>query len=411
MSRANSATIDELSPVPNGILAFALDDVSSAVRPRPPAYVWTPDGVICPVYYEVLMSCLDHALPGSFPFESRELFCAAASCAHSECTAEQYSRNLVRMRSFVEPFEAATGEKACLLPLSFAFAVFYVTERFKELTANGDSIRKEFAGLLYLHSQMGWDCVVSMPLFDSVFAGFNRGLTSLSEVTQRRGFHPSTVAIVLELMLSDRATSAVVETGALLLFAYLFWFRPCSFRALTLEHVQIFPNSLLVTEVARKATGSSAKERAASRTKIDKRVFPFVQNSRVGLAIVKFFELAVARATSPQSPLFLLSTEPDMNCALQRLLVAAFALQPGSNASTEFTVYSGRIGGLTAAKLLGASAEQINVWGGWVQGGTSWAPYLRPDIHFANVPADVLFAKACFGHLLPVGVGCEPANP
>ena len=127
--------------------------------------------------------------------------------------------------------------------------------------------------------------------------------------------------------------------------------------------------------------------------------------------IVKFFELAVARATSPQSPLFLLSTEPDMNCALQRLLVAAFALQPGSNASTEFTVYSGRIGGLTAAKLLGASAEQINVWGGWVQGGTSWAPYLRPDIHFANVPADVLFAKACFGHLLPVGVGCEPANP
>ena len=48
-----------------------------------------------------------------------------------------------------------------------------------------------------------------------------------------------------------------------------------------------------------------------------------------------------------------------MNCALQRLLVAAFALQPGSNASTEFTVYSGRIGGLTAAKLLGASAEQL----------------------------------------------------
>ena len=350
------------------------------------------------------MSCLDHALPGGFPFESREMFCAAASCAHSECTAEQYSCTFVRMRSFVEPFEAATGEKACLLPLSFAFAVFYVIERFKELTANGDSIKKEFAGLLYLHSQMGWDRVVSMPLFDSVFAGFNRGLTGLSDVVGRRGFHPSTVAIVLELMLSDRATPAVVETGALLLFAYLFWFRPCSFRALTLEHVQILPNCvLMVTEVARKATGSSAAQRAASRTKIVERAFPFVQNSRVGLAIVKFFELAVARATSPQSPLFFLSTETDMNTALQRLLVAALAMQPGSGVSTEFTVYSGRIGGLTAAKLLGASAEQINVWGEWFQEGTSWAPYLRPDIHFADVPSDIVFAKACFGHTLPIG--------
>ena len=126
-------TVDDLSPVPNGILAFALADISITSRPRPPAYEWIPDGVICPVYYEVLMAALDHVLPPGFPFESRELFCAAASCAHSECTAEQYSRNLLRMRSFVEPFEEATGEKACLLPLSLAFAVFCVTERSNEL--------------------------------------------------------------------------------------------------------------------------------------------------------------------------------------------------------------------------------------------------------------------------------------
>ena len=83
------------------------------------------------------------------------------------------------------------------------------------------------------------------------------------------------------------------------------------------------------------------------------------------------------------------------------LLSAAFAMQPGSGVPAEFTIYSGRIGGLTAAKLLGASPERINVWGGWVQGGTSWAPNLCPDIHF-DVPCDVAFGKTCFGHLLPI---------
>ena len=48
-------------------------------------------------------------------------------------------------------------------------------------------------------------------------------------------------------------------------------------------------------------------------------------------------------------------------------------------------------------------AAVINVWGGWVQEGTSWAPYLRPDIHFADTPCDVLFAKTCFGHMLQHG--------
>ena len=93
----------------------------------------------------------------------------------------------------------------------------------------------------------------------------------------------------------------------------------------------------------------------------------------------------MARATTVQSPLFTFRTESDMNTALQRLLPAAFVMQPGFGAPEEFTVYSGRIGGLTATKLLGASPELINVWGGWVQGGTSWAPYLRPNIQFAHV--------------------------
>ena len=343
------------------------------------------------------MACLAHALPPDFPFEHLELFCASAACAHSPCTQEQYSRNLVRLQSFVEPYEAATGLKAKLLPLDFSFAVFYVAERFKELTANGDSIRKEFAGLLYLHSQMGWECCISMPLFDSVFAGYNRGLTGLSDVVGRRGFHPATVAVVLEFMLSAEATPVVLETGALILFAYLFWFRPCSFIALCVEHVSLSANVLLVTEVARKATGSSAAQRAASRTKVVDRVFPFVPNSRVGLALVRFFELAVSRATTVQSPLFTFRTESDMNTALQRLLSAALLMQPGCGTPVEFTVYSGRIGGLTAAKLLGAAPERINLWGGWVQGGTSWAPYLRPDIHFADVPSHVAFASLASG--------------
>ena len=60
---------------------------------------------------------------------------------------------------------------------------------------------------------------------------------------------------------------------------------------------QIVVRSVLeVTEVARKATGSSAAHRAASRTRIVKSSFAFVPNSRVGLALVRFFELAVAHA-------------------------------------------------------------------------------------------------------------------
>ena len=87
----------------------------------------------------------------------------------------------------------------------------------------------------------------------------------------------------------------------------------------TLEHIPLSPDCVLtVTEVARKATGSSAAQRAASRTKIVKRKFPFPESSRVGLAIVKFFELALARATSPQSPVFQLSTETDMNTGMSR---------------------------------------------------------------------------------------------
>ena len=131
---ANSATIDDLSPVPNGILAFALAEVSSHIRP--PAYELNPDDIICLVF-------LAHALPANFPFEHLEIFSAVASCAYSECTVAQYFRSLLRLHTFVEPFKAATRTTACLFLFFFCFGAFYVAERFQELTANGDSIRKE----------------------------------------------------------------------------------------------------------------------------------------------------------------------------------------------------------------------------------------------------------------------------
>ena len=88
-----------------------------------------------------------------------------------------------------------------------------------------------------------------MPLFDAVFTGFNRGITRWSEVVGRRSVHPATVALVLELMLSNEASPVVVEASALLLFTYLFRFQPCSFNALTLEHVRLLSSSVLeVTE-------------------------------------------------------------------------------------------------------------------------------------------------------------------
>ena len=64
------------------------------------------------------------------------------------------------------------------------------------------------------------------------------------------------------------------------------------------------------------------------------------------------------------------TTEAEMNTAIQSLLVPVLALQPGLGTPAEYTIYSGRIGGLTAAKLLGSTPELINMWGGWVQGGT-----------------------------------------
>ena len=106
--------------------------------------------------------------------------------------------------------------------------------------------------------------------------------------------------------------------------------------------------------------------------------------------------------TVTQSPLFAYASEAEINSATPAVLGPVLSLQPGLGTPAEYTVYSGRIGGLTAAKLLGSTPELINLWGGWVQGGTSWAPYLRPDILFKDNRADIDFAKAYFSHLLPV---------
>ena len=400
-SRATSAIID-VSGVPNDALTDFLSEVDSSSRAKAPTYEWAPDSVLCSVYYEVLVSTLGFALPLDAPFATLETFCSAVAGAHSECTAAQYGRGLLRVFQYVEPYEAITGRTVSLLPLSLEFAIFYVAKRFKECTANGDSIRKEFAGLLFLHTQLGFDCCVATPLFDSAFAGYSRGITSLSDVVGRRGLHPSSVALVVELMLAPDAGPVVVETGALILFAYLFWFRPVSVVALSLEHVKILPGNILeVVEVARKATGASASQRAVSRTKIVDRQFPFVPASRLGTALILFLELAMSRVSTAQSRLFTFSTESGMTAAIQRLMSAILLLQPEMGVPEEYTLYSGRIGGLTASKILGASPERVNVWGGWVQGGTSWAPYLRPNILFSEVPADLAFAMCCFDHLLP----------
>ena len=203
-------------------------------------------------------------------------------------------------------------------------------------------------------------------------------------------------------MLAPDAGPVVDETGALILFAYLFWFRPVSVVALSLEHVQILPGNILeVVELARKATGASASQRAVSRTKIVERQFPFVPDSRLGTALILFLELAMSRVSTAQSRLFTFSSESGMTVAIQRLMSAVVLLQPEMGVPEEYTLYSGMIGGLTASKIMGASPERVNVWGGWVQGGTSWAPYLRPNILFKEVPVDLAFAKCCFDHLLP----------
>ena len=160
--------------------------------------------------------------------------------------------------------------------------------------------------------------------------------------------------------------------------------------------------ALEVTETARKATGSSAAQRALSRTKIVKRKWAFAEGPVFESCLLRFLEVSIPRMTATQSPLFAYTSESDMNTAIQAVLAPVLSLQVTLGTPAEYTVYSGRIGGLTAAKLLGSTNELINVWGGWVQGGTSWAPYLRPDIRFKDNRADVDFAKACFSHLLPV---------
>ena len=93
--------------------------------------------------------------------------------------------------------DVAMGENAIFLPLFLGFAIFNVAERLWERTADGDSIRMEFAGLLYLYIPLGWSCVVLTPLFDAAFAGYKRGLSALSELVGHRGLHPSTVVLVI----------------------------------------------------------------------------------------------------------------------------------------------------------------------------------------------------------------------
>ena len=88
-----------------------------------------------------------------------------------------------------------------------------------------------------------------------------------------------------------------------------------------------------------------------SRTKIVERQFPFVPDSRLGTALILFLELAMSRVSTAQSRLFTFSTESGMTAAIQRLMSAVSLLQPEMGVPEEYTLYSGRIGGLRPSSV------------------------------------------------------------
>ena len=296
------------SDLPNDVLLSALSAAVGAARTRTASYDWSPDQYVCYIYYEVLFAVLEHTVPLSFPVEHLNAFCSAASSAHADSTVKQYAQGLLRLFFMVAPYESALGTSACLLPLSLSFAMFYVAERFLDCSANRDSIRKEFAGLLFLHTQLGFPCVLNTPLFDSAFAGYNRGLTAFSDLAGRRGLHPSTVRMVIDVALSPESGPALIEACALLLFSYLFWFRPISFMALKWKDVTLMPNSSIqVHETARKATGASAAQRQISRTKVVLRSWAFAPASVFETFFLRFIEGALKRMSSAKAPPVFLS--------------------------------------------------------------------------------------------------------
>ena len=372
--------------------------------PRDPAYEWCPEPVLSSLYYSVLFVAVAFMLPDDTDLGVLEIFCSAVAGAHSVCTFAQYGANVLRIFSKVADYEDLYGRPAILLPLSFEFCMYYVSSRFQECSASGDSIRKEFQGLIFLHAQVGLECCVSLPVFQSAFSGFTRGITPLSEVSVRRGFHPASVLLVARLIAAPASSPSVIEACSVILLTYIFWFRPVSLRALCVGHVSFsaVPTPVLkVVETARKASGSSAAARARSRTLIVERAFAFDPESPLGTALVVFLRVLLARGKDLSSPLFSFSSEADMTLAVQDVMQIALSGSPEHGHKTEYTVYSGRIGGLTAALKLGSPMPTVNQWGGWVQGGTSWKSYMRPNILFDHVPADLAFARSCFSHLCP----------
>ena len=155
--------IHTATDLPNQVLTSALSSAVLTAGARSAAYDWNPDQYVCSVYYEVLFVVLEHILPRSCPFDHLNAFCSAAAGAHSDSTLSQYGRGLLRLFAIIAPYEAALGCTACLLPLSLSFALVYIAERFQDCSAIGDSNRKEFAGLLFLHTQLGFlVCVVPL---------------------------------------------------------------------------------------------------------------------------------------------------------------------------------------------------------------------------------------------------------
>ena len=153
----------------------------------------------------------------------------------------------------------------------------------------------------------------------------------------------------------------------------------------------MLPNfALAVTETARKATGPSAAQCALSRTKIVKRTWAFREGYVFESCLLRFLEISVPRMTASQSPLFAYTSESEMNSAIQAVLAPVLSLQQGLGTPAEYTVCSGRIGGLTAGKYL-VPLLSLLMCGGAGSKGEPLGPPTSGRISFSRITVPILF--------------------
>ena len=113
-----------------------------------------------------------------------------------------------------------------------------------------------------------------------------------------------------------------------------------SAASLSVEHVQLLSNNVLeVTEIARKATGFSAVQQVACQIKLSSAISLWRLVLRIVLALLLFFELSLAHATSARFHQFKFRAVLDMSTALQRFMSPALSVQPGLGTPAEYTIY------------------------------------------------------------------------